>query len=141
MTTKKQVPVEVGLYYQPLIPSEKPYLIGSKCCSCGCVTFPKKVVCPACIRDDTMEEIPLNRRGRIYSFTVVQIAPPGFVAPYIQAVVDLAEGPRIFSLITGCEPSEESLEIGMEVELVIDKICEDEEGNELIGYKFQPVRE
>jgi uncharacterized OB-fold protein len=89
--------------------------------------------------EDTMREMALSTRGRIDTFTVVHVAPRGFKAPYIQAFVDLPEGPRIFSLITGCEPSEEVLKTGTEVELVIEKITEDEEGNDLIGYKFRPI--
>jgi uncharacterized OB-fold protein len=92
------------------------------------------------MRDDMMEETPLSTKGKIDTFSVVQVAPMGFKAPYIQAFVDLPEGPRIFSLITGCEASEEAIKEGEEVELVVDKIREDEEGNELIGYKFRPFR-
>jgi len=91
------------------------------------------------MKEDTMEETPLSRRGKIDTFSVVRVAPTGFEAPYIQAFVDLPEGPRVFSLITGCEPSEDALKEGQEVELVIEKITEDEKGNELIGYKFRPV--
>jgi len=86
-----------------------------------------------------MQEIALSSRGEIDTFTVVHVAPVGFKAPYIQAYVDLPEGPRVFSLITGCEPSESALKTGTEVELVIDKITEDEKGNDLIGYKFRPI--
>ena len=99
-----------------------------------------KVVCPACMLDDTMREIPLSRIGKINSFTVAHVAPPGFKAPYLIAYVDLPEVSRVFGLVTGCEPSEESLQIGMEVEVVVDKIREDEKGNDLIGYKFSPVK-
>jgi uncharacterized OB-fold protein len=67
------------------------------------------------------------------------VASPGFAAPYFQAYVDLPEGVTLFSLITGCEPKEEALQEGMEMELVLEKVGEDERGNELIGYKFRPV--
>jgi len=65
---------------------------------------------------------------------------PGFPAPYIQAYVDIEEEPLIFSLITGCEAKEGALEIGDEVELVIEKITQDDEGNDAIGYKFRPIK-
>jgi uncharacterized OB-fold protein len=97
------------------------------------------VVCPACIKEDTMEEIRLGRRGKIYSYSIVHISLPGFQAPYIIARVELPEGPRVFSLIIDCEPIEGALDIGMEVELVIGKITEDKEGNDLIGYMFRPL--
>jgi uncharacterized OB-fold protein len=85
-----------------------------------------------------MEEVPLSRRGRIYSWTVARVAPQGFTAPYFVAYVDLDDGPRIFSLISGVDPETETLENGMEVELVIERIGSDEQGNDVIGYKFRP---
>ncbi len=139
--TVKQKPIKEGLFYQPASPEEKPYLIGSKCSVCGYVSFPKRQVCPMCINEGTMKEISLSSRGKINTFTISRVAPIGFKAPYIQAYVDLPEGPRVFSLITGCEPSEEAVKIGTDVELVIEKITEDSEGNDLIGYKFRPLRQ
>ena len=87
-----------------------------------------------------MEEVPLSTRGAIDTFTVIHVAPLGFKAPYVQAFVNLPEGVRIFSLITGCDPLQNDLKDGSEVELVIEKIREDEKGNDLIGYKFRPVK-
>ena len=137
-STKKK-PIKEGLFYQPTSPDEKPYLVGSRCTVCGYVSFPKRPVCPMCIKEGTMKEVALSTRGKINTFTISRVTSGGFQAPYIQAYVDLPEGSRVFTLITGCEPSEGALEMGTEVEMVIDKICEDEDGNELIGYKFRPV--
>jgi len=119
--------------------SGKPYLIGSKCRACGYVDFPPKVVCPACVTNGSMEEVQLSSRGKIDTFSVLHVGAPGFTVPYILAYVVLPEGPRVLSQITGCEPSEDSLEIGIDVELVIEKIREDEQGNEVKSYKFRPV--
>jgi uncharacterized OB-fold protein len=138
-TQKKRFPLLPGIIHEATSPGDKSYLIGSKCSACGRTFFPKQSVCRVCMRDDTMQETALSTRGKIDTFTVVHVAPMGFKAPYIQAFVDLPEGPRIFSLITGCEPSEDVLKTGTEVEMVIDKITEDEEGNDLIGYKFRPI--
>jgi len=139
-TTKQQIEVLPGLFHLPTSSSDKPYLIGSKCKLCGYVSFPKRVVCPACVKGITMEEVALSRYGTVSSFSISRVAPPGFTVPYIQSFVELDEGPRIFSLITGCEPEEKALQIGMRVELVIGKICEDEKGNDVIGYQFQPIK-
>lgn len=138
-TPEKRLPLLPGIIHEATSPGDKSYLIGSKCSTCGRTFFPKQSVCWVCMSEDTMREMALSTRGRIDTFTVVHVAPRGFKAPYIQAFVDLPEGPRIFSLITGCEPSEEVLKTGTEVELVIEKITEDEEGNDLIGYKFRPI--
>ena len=40
-------------------------------------------------------------------------------------------------MFTGCDP--EAIKIGMDVELVIEKLGEDEQGNEVMTYKFRPV--
>ena len=34
---------------------------------------------------------------------------------------------------------EKTLKVGMEMELIIDKLYEDEEGNEVMSWKFKPV--
>ena len=117
---------------------EGAYLIGSKCRKCSYVTFPPRGACSACISNETMEAVSLGSRGKIETFSVLHTAAPDFKAPYILAYV-LIGGAKVLSLITGCEPKEESLEIGDEVELVIEKIREDERGNEVWGYKFRPI--
>ena len=86
-----------------------------------------------------MEEVELSQRGKIDTFSVLHIGAPGFAVPYIVAYVVLPEGPRVFSMVSGCEPSEKSLEIGAEVELIVDKLHDDEQDNEVMGYKFRPV--
>lgn len=51
----------------------------------------------------------------------------------------LPEGTRIFTMITGTEIRDDALKRGQEMELVIDKLREDAQGNEIIGWKFRPV--
>lgn len=136
---RKQIPIREGYFHQATSPSDESYLIGSRCNVCGYVSFPKRDVCPACLKENTMEEIRLSRRGKIYSYSVLHVPLPGFPAPYIIARTELPEGPRVISLVTGCEPVEGALEIGTEVELVIGRITEDKDGNDVIGYMFRPV--
>jgi len=136
---KERLPIEAGLFNQP--PGEKPYLIGVKCKECGLKAFPKTPVCPRCMGKDTMEEARIYGKGKLDSFSIVQAALPGFKAPSIQAYINLDEGPRIWSLVTDCEPTEEALKPGMEVELVIAKVREDAQGNEIVSYQFKPVKQ
>ena len=140
MIKKKQVPVQEGLFYQPESPEEKPYLIGAKCRVCGYTSFPKLQVCPQCVLKDTMEEIHLSGKGKIDTYSICNAALPGFKAPSIQGYISLEEGARFWSLITGVEPSDEMLKIGMDVELVIGKLRDDAEGNEVMSYQFRPVK-
>ncbi len=138
-TNTRQVPVQEGIFYIPQSPGEKPYLLGAKCRKCGYVSFPRLMVCPRCLKKDTMEEMHLNGKGKIDMFSVCNAALPGFPAPSIQGYINLEEGVRIWSLITGIDPSGEELKDGMEVELVIEKLKEDGEGNDIMSYKFRPV--
>jgi uncharacterized OB-fold protein len=137
---KKQVPVEEGLFYQPQSAQEKPYLIANRCQVCGYTCFPRLIMdCPRCLKHDTMETIHISGKGKLDTYSTCNAALPGFPAPTIQGYV-LIGGARIWSQITGTDMSGAELKSGMDVELVIDKLREDAEGNEIMSYKFRPVK-
>lgn len=136
---KKVVPLREGLFHMPASPQDQGYLIGSKCNNCGYVSFPKRVVCPSCLKDDTMKEVRLSGKARLDRFTVAYQAPVGLKAPYIQAYVQLEEGPMLYTLVDGVEQKAESLKLDQPMEVVIEKIKDDEQGNDLIAWKFRPV--
>ncbi len=130
-----------GLFHLPSGNPAEGYLIGARCAQCGLVVFPARVVCPGCLDRGSMKEMVLSKHGTLYSFSVNQMAPHGFTAPYVTGKVDLPEKVRIFSVITGCEAKEDALTIGMDMKLVFQVVNRDSENNELIGYAFQPVKE
>lgn len=141
-SSKKQIPVLEGAWTTPSSPREKPQLMGSKCRLCGEVYFPRKSkkLCIHC-QQEGLEDIKLSRRGKINTFTVIMQQPGGGYyfgpVPYAIGIIELPEGIYIESPLKA--EKFEDLEVGMEVGLVIEKIWEDAEGNELIGFKFQPV--
>ena len=69
-----------------------------------------------------MEEISFNRTGKLYAFTTIRVKPPHCIipVPYTMGIVELNGGERVRTLLTDCDQS--SLEIGMEMELVIESI-------------------
>lgn len=71
-------------------------LIGGRCTSCGAQSFPRRAWCPECQRT-TIEDIALSTTGRVYTFTIVHMVPPGYLgdAPYSYGVVELPEGLRV----------------------------------------------
>jgi uncharacterized protein len=75
-------------------------LRGSSCPACGVAAFPARTVCGAC-GHRALEAAELSGRGRVHGFTLVATPPAGFEAPYLAAVVDLEEGPRVFATLTG----------------------------------------
>ena len=135
---EKKVLVEEGLFVIPSSPSDEPHLIGSQCQVCGEVAFPKQTGCPNCCSEN-VEEIQFGAKGKLYSFTNVNHpVPSGYSGPipYGIGMVDLPEGPRIVAYLTESDP--DRLRVGMDVVLVIDKLLDDEEGNEIIGFKYKP---
>ena len=129
-----------GAFHVPEGPDDEAYLIGSRCRACGATVPHLMAVCPACVSADTMEEVPMGQRGRLYSFTIANVAPVGFTAPYFQAYVELPEGPRVFALISDDVPVEAgALADGMEMELVIEPVRKDEQGRPVLTYKYRPV--
>ena len=146
LSNEGAIPVGDGLFTLPSSPSEKPHLIGSKCRSCGESFFPARLCCRRCSSDD-MEEIAIGQTGKLYSFTTIRVKPPHFIGevPYIVGVVELPEGERIRALLTDCE--QDSLELGMEMQLVIEAVGKTTKplgkigvGTEVLGWKFKPLR-
>jgi uncharacterized OB-fold protein len=133
---RKQVSINEKLFKLPS-PGEEPRLKGVKCKSCGELFFPKREKCVKCFAEET-EEISLSPRGTVYSYTVVHHATPGYTGPlpYAVGAVELPGGIVILSPLTQCQLDQ--LKIGMNVELVLEKLYEDENGNEVISYKFRP---
>jgi uncharacterized OB-fold protein len=57
--------------------------------------------------------------------------------PYAEGFVELPEGVRVETLFTDC--NFDDLRIGMDMEMVVERLQEDEEGNEILSYKFRPA--
>jgi uncharacterized protein len=79
-------------------------LRGRRCPACGAVTFPGRAVCGAC-GCRSLEPAELSGLGQVHAFTTVDTPPAGFDRPYLAAVVDLDEGPRVFAMLTA-EPGD-----------------------------------
>lgn len=114
-------------------------VVGSKCRKCGRVYFPKKRVCVDCMEWDGLELVPLSKRGKLVSYSVSRDPLRGFPIPYAFGYVFLPEGIMLYSLFTDCQPFEERLKIGMEMEMVIEPMVTDRYDNPIISYKFRPV--
>jgi len=139
-SSRKQIPVVEGVFTWP---SDEPYLIGSRCETCGEHFFPKAKSCqnPDCPDKGDVKEVLLSRNGNLWSYTIQHYAPPppyrGPV-PLIIGLVELPENLKIMGQLTNCK--EEDLKIGMDMELIIEKLFEDEEGKEVVTWKFRPAQ-
>lgn len=138
---KKRIPIAEGFFTWPADP---PHLIGGLCKTCGRYFFPKHypVHRPDCPKED-LEEVALSRKGKLASFTWQHYKPPPPFrsaepfTPFGVGLVELPEGIRVMGILTNCQI--EDLKIDTEVELVVDKLYEDEQGNEFLTWKFKPL--
>lgn len=137
--SKNILPIKPELYSIPDCEDGRPALIGSKCSACQEIFFPVRHICQNC-QHGNLDEIMLSTQGKIYSFTTVMLRPASHYkgpVPYSFGWVELPEGVRIETLYTECEP--EKLEIGLEVEMVLEKIDVDDEGREIVCHMFRPI--
>lgn len=114
------------------------YLIGSKCPHCGAAAFPARVICHNC-RQGPLEEVPLGKSGKLASYTVAWAAPEGFKPPLALGYIDLSEGIRLLSMLTGFDPCSEVLELGQQMELLFERVRTDDAGNQIVAFKFRPT--
>ncbi len=140
---KTQVPAVEGWF---TMSPEEPRLLGSQCTSCKSYFFPKEsMYCrnPGCEGREFVE-VPLSRTGKIWSFTnncypppKPYVAPDPFV-PFAIAAVELADEKMVVlgQVTAGTDVSE--LNVGMDVELVLEKLYEDDD-SEYMVWKWKPV--
>jgi uncharacterized OB-fold protein len=101
---------------------------------CDQVFFYPRSECPRCLSAN-LEWVKVSGRARLHSFTIVQ--QPANAAfrddvPYVYAVVQLDEGPRLVSNIVQCDI--DTLRVDMSLEAVFDDVTP-----EWTLVKFKPV--
>jgi hypothetical protein len=143
MSEKERAPAIDGWF---TLDEREPRLRGLRDAASGTYFFPKDVAVSRApgFADAPLEEVELSRRGRLWSWTTNHYAPPEpYVSPdpfvpYTVAAVELAVERMVVlgQLAPGVEPAE--LEVGMEMELVLDTLFEDDAKRYLV-WKWKPV--
>ncbi len=141
MTTKavpEGVPVENYFYKMPESGDEGPSLLGSRCTTCGEVYFPQTPQCKKCYTETT-EVMVLSRVGKVHSSTIVHLAPSVYAGevPYALGQVELDNGVLIPTRLVG--GVEKPVPIGTEVELELEALGKDDDGNNIIVHTFRPL--
>lgn len=60
-------------------------------------------------------------RGTLYSYIINYLPAPGYSEPFIIAVVQLSEGPRMMCNIIDCPAAPEHLELDMQLEVIFEE--------------------
>ena len=93
-----------------------------RCNACGKAYFYPRPFCPRCSSKD-VAWFTASGRGKLYSYVINYRAAYGFqdYVPYVIAVVQLDEGPRMMTNIVGVDPTPENLPIDLPVEVTWEK--------------------
>ena len=138
----ERIPVAAGLFAET---KDGARLIGSRCATCGTPYFPKVDFCryPNCDAS-RIEEAGFGPDGTIWSCAIQDYPPPPPARfdkpykPYAMAVVDLTDGLRVLGQIKTDDIR--SVAPDTKVTLIVDTLCHDEAGNEVVTWKFRPVK-
>jgi uncharacterized OB-fold protein len=111
-------------------PETQPYWDGcaagelrlQRCADCSEAYFYPRPVCPAC-GSTRVEWFTASGRATLYSYVINHRAAPGFEseAPYAIAVVQLEEGPRMMTNITGIPSTPEDLVLDMPLQVTFEQ--------------------
>jgi len=105
-----------------------------KCKDCGHIDHPPYLYCTNCMSDN-LEWFKASGRGTLFAFAINEYAVPyPFMPdlPYVVALIDLKEGPRMVSNIVKCD--HKKLKNGMELEVVFE-----DASNEISLPKWRPL--
>ena len=100
-------------------------LLLRRCNGCGKAHFYPRRFCPYCWSPD-VSWVQAGGEATLYTWSVVHsndLPPFKERLPYVAAVVDLAEGPRMMTNVVDCDP--ESLTIGMALQVAFEQRSDD----------------
>lgn len=128
-----RIPLKEGLFTMPA-DAGAVRLLGGRCPRCAHFSFPAQSVCPYCAADGCTT-VPLSADGTVEVCTTVINRPPGYdgKVPFGFGVVELPEGVRIITRISDPERARP----GTAVRLVLEPLCTDAEGHEVVTYAFE----
>lgn len=125
-----------GMPAGALTPGTPPRLRAGRCRACGRHHFPAAEDCPYC-GGGQVDEAALAGDGRLWAWTAVTSAPPGYQGPvpYGFGVVELPEGLRVVGRLT--EPDPSRLRLGQAMRLVTEAVP-GPDGEPMTVWAFQP---
>ena len=108
--------LDTGEFWQATANKEFRY---QQCANCGTIMWHPRAHCTGCVDGDLRWKVSAGK-GTIYSFSVVRLSYHSFFrtkVPYAVAYVDLDEGPRFLTNVTGIDDPLTDIHVGQRVEL------------------------
>ncbi len=100
-------------------------LLIKRCTACEQFHFYPRPFCPHCW-SDAVEWVEASGRATLYTWSVVHrndLPPFPDRVPYVAAIVDLEEGPRMMTNVVDCDF--DALQVGMQLEAVFHPASDD----------------
>ena len=108
--------LDTGEFWQATANKEFRY---QQCANCGTIVWHPRAHCTGCVDGDLRWKVSAGK-GTIYSFSVVRLSYHPFFrtkVPYAVVYVDLDEGPRFLTNVTGIADPRTDVHVGQRVEL------------------------
>jgi len=102
-------------------------LLIKRCGACRRAHYYPRTFCPYCWSPDVSWE-EASGAGTVYTYSVVHqndLPPFNERVPYVAAIVDLDEGPRMMTNVVDCVPH--AVAVGMRVEVTFRRLEDDED--------------
>ncbi len=128
-----QVPLVDYLRLEP-----EPHLVAHECRHCGARFFDRRNACARCGRSD-FAPAAVDGAGELRAFTIVYRAAPGIPVPFVSAIVRTDDGTWVRSNVVHCNPTPESVELGMRLRLTTYAIGTDDDGTEAVAFGYEPT--
>jgi uncharacterized OB-fold protein len=120
-----------------LVLGDRPHLAANECTSCGARFFDRRNACASCSGTE-FKKVDVATDGELRSFTIVSFAAPGVPVPFVAGVID-CDGTSVRGNVINTEPDPDHVRLGMKVRLATQSVGTDDDGNEAIGFGFEPV--
>lgn len=117
----------------------RPYLEGSRCRSCGYTYVGRRSNCARCYARDSMDDIKLAATGKLFTWSIVNRSFPGVQTPFIDAIVDLADGAHIKGILRGVDPDPAKIAYDLPVRVVFDEVVPVGADKPYLAYFFEPA--
>lgn len=134
------IPTDPHLFRLPGDGEDRPRLLGSYAPESNLHFWPRRKRCP--VTRTAVADVELGPTGTLYAWTFLHVPRMGTVCfghagGYAVGQVDLPEGVRIQAPLVG---TQDDWSIGDQMALTLFPVGTDDEGNELVTFRFEVVR-
>lgn len=109
-------------------------LYGTKCKKCSAIQYPPRRICWNCSAKDEMENVKLNKSGKIYTYTKDYVYTNPF-PPTAMAVIDLDGGGRFYCQVV--DSDKDRINIGSRMKLTLRRL---HEAGDFVHYFWKAIR-